>query len=419
MIRAIFLTELANFRRDRAAVAMSFVLPIVFFTIFAIVFAGAIDNASRKVPIAVVDLDGSELSRKFIRALADESALEVTTIARTSQPQAPFTEESAQEAVRRGDVPVALFIPRGFGAALFDFSENRRPVLHLLTDSSDPVAAGLATGMVQKVLGTSMPDETMAAGIELFRGWTGGLSEEQERTLAMNIDSMKELQKSSPSTQPAGLVSVVTRDVVGGEKENPVVAFYAAAIGVMFLLLSSSRAGGSLIDEADAGTLDRVLSTRVSMTGLLTGKLLFLSAVGFVQLCVMFVWGAIVFRLDLLSNLPGFFLLAAATSLASSAFGLLLATACRSRAQLYAVSTLLILIISAVGGSMFPRFLMPESVLRVSLVFFNSWALEGFLKVFWREAPLLHIWPELVVLLATAALFLFIARQLARRWEYS
>ena len=68
---------------------------------------------------------------------------------------------------------------------------------------------------------------------------------------------------------------------------------------------------------------------------------------------------------------------------------------------------------------MFPRFLMPESVLRFSLVFFNSWALEGFLKVFWREAPLLHIWPELVVLLATAALFLFIARQLARRWEYS
>ncbi len=419
MIGAIVRTELANFKRDRAAMAMSFVLPIVFFTIFALVFAGAIDNASRKVPIAVVDLDQSELSRKFIAALSEESALDVVTIARTSQPQAPFTEASAQEAVRRGDVPVALFIPRGFGNALFDFSESRRPTLHLLTDSSDPVAAGLATGMVQKVLGSAMPEESMAAGIELFRGWTGGLTEEQERTLAMNIESMRELQKSAPSSQPTGFVNVAVRDIVGGEKENPVVAFYAAAIGVMFLLLSSSRAGGSLIDEAEGGSLDRVLSTRVSMPMLLTGKLLFLSAVGFLQLCVMFVWGAIAFRLELFSHLPGFLLLAVATSLASSAFGLLLATACRSRAQLYAVSTLLILIISAVGGSMFPRFLMPESVLRFSLLFFNSWALEGFLKVFWREAPLLQLWPEISMLVATSGVFLFVARQLARRWEYS
>lgn len=419
MIGAIIRTELANFKRDRAAVVMSFVLPIVFFTIFAIVFAGAIDNASRKVPLAVVDLDGSALSRKFIAALSAERALEVMTIARTSQPEAPFTEVTAQEAVRRGDVPVALFIPRGFGNALFDFSESRRPTLHLLTDSSDPVAAGLATGMVQKVLGTAMPDESMAAGIELFRGWTGGLTEEQEKTLAMNIESMRDLQKSAPSGQPAGFVNVAVRDIVGGEKENPVVAFYAAAIGVMFLLISSSRAGGSLIDEAEGGTLDRVLSTHVSMTVLLTGKLLFLSAVGFVQLCVMFVWGAIAFRLELFSHLPGFLILAVSTSLASSAFGLLLATACRSRAQLYAISTLVILIISAVGGSMFPRFLMPESVLRFSLLFFNSWALEGFLKVFWREAPLVQLWPEVSMLLATCVVFLFVARQLARRWELS
>ncbi len=419
MISAIVRTELANFKRDRAAVVMSFVLPIVFFTIFAIVFAGAIDNASRKVPLAVVDLDQSELSKKFITALSAESALDVVTIARTSQPQAAFTETTAQEAVRRGDVPVALFIPSGFGDALFDFSESRRPTLHLLTDSSDPVAAGLATGMVQKVLGTAMPDESMAAGIELFRGWTGGLTDEQERTLALNIESMQELQESSPASQPTGFVNVAVRDIVGGEKENPVVAFYAAAIGVMFLLISSSRAGGSLIDEAEVGTLDRVLSTRVTMPVLLIGKLLFLSAVGFLQLCVMFVWGAIAFQLELMSHLPGFFLLAVATSLASSAFGLLLATACRSRAQLYAVSTLLILIISAVGGSMFPRFLMPESVLRFSLLFFNSWALEGFLKVFWREAPLVQLWPEILVLIATCVLFMFIARQLAKRWEYS
>ena len=43
------------------------------------------------------------------------------------------------------------------------------------------------------------------------------------------------------------------------------VSFYAAAIGVMFLLFTASSAGGSLLDEAESGTLDRVLSSRVTM----------------------------------------------------------------------------------------------------------------------------------------------------------
>ena len=37
---------------------------------------------------------------------------------------------------------------------------------------------------------------------------------------------------------------------------------------------------------------------------------------------------------------------------------------------------------------MFPRFLMTETMQKIGLVTFNAWALDGYLKVFWREAPL-------------------------------
>ena len=60
-------------------------------------------------------------------------------------------------------------------------------------------------------------------------------------------------------------IAVTTRDVVGENKNNPMISFYAAAIGVMFLLFTASGAGGSLLDEAESGTLDRVLSSRVTM----------------------------------------------------------------------------------------------------------------------------------------------------------
>ena len=66
---------------------------------------------------------------------------------------------------------------------------------------------------------------------------------------------------------------------------------------------------------------------------------------------------------------------------------------------------------------MFPRFLMSETLQRASLVGFNAWALDGYLKVFWREAPLAALAPQVGALLGFTALFLFLARRLARRWE--
>ena len=53
---------------------------------------------------------------------------------------------------------------------------------------------------------------------------------------------------------------------------------------------------------------------------------------------------------------------------------------------------------SALGGSMFPRFLMSETMQRIGLVTFNAWALDGYLKVFWRDAPIWELWPQVAVL---------------------
>src|SRR5260370_470014 len=222
---------------------------------------------------------------------------------------------------------------------------------------------------------------------------------------------------SRGSNDSSLLVKVAVTDVVGDSKKNPIIAFYGAGVGVMFLLFTASGAGGALLDEVESGTLDRILSTRVSMTTLLLGKLVYLWTLGVMQLIVMFVWGALVFGLPLTSHLAGFAIMTAATALTCATFGLLLASATRTRAQLSAVSTLAVLTISALGGSMFPRFLMSEKLQKASLVLFNSWALDGFINVFWRELPLTSLIAPVAVLIAWAVVFFLIARQLTRRWE--
>ncbi len=174
-----------------------------------------------------------------------------------------------------------------------------------------------------------------------------------------------------------------------------------------------------MIEEAESGTLDRILSTRVSMTRLLLGKLLYLTGIGVAQLTVMFTWGALFFGVELASHIPGFLIMTIATAIACSAFGLLLASICRSRMQLVALSNLSILMMSALGGSMFPRFLMPEKMQKFGLITLNAWAIDGFQKIFWREEPLWSIWPQVLVLAGLGVLFFVVARRVARRWETS
>ena len=182
-------------------------------------------------------------------------------------------------------------------------------------------------------------------------------------------------------------------------------------------LFACSGAGGALIEEEESGTLERLLTTRLGMTRLLIGKWLFLTTMGIAEVVVMFVWGMLVFNLDLLGHLPGFATMTIVTASAAAAFGLVLATACRSRAQLSGISTIVILTMSAMGGSMFPRFLMTETMQKIGLCTFNAWALDGYVKVFWRDAALLELWPQVGVLVGLSAVFLLVARLLARRWE--
>jgi ABC-2 type transport system permease protein len=344
-----------NLRRDRAAMMLSFIVPIVFFSIFYGVF-GAQHSGPPKVRVAIVDEDQTENSKRLIAALQSRPALSILQSAKNSK--AHFTRNSAEEYVRAGDAPIALVIHKGFDTA-------QTAPFELLADPADPLAPQVMTAMLQK----------------------------------------------GPRT------NIQTTDVVGQEKRNMVVSLYAAGIAVMFLLFTASGAGGALLEEIESGTLDRILTSRLTLTRLLLGKLAYLWSLGVMQIVVMFIWAAVLFHLELLQHLAGFAIMTAATALATSAFGLVLASLARSRAQLSALSNLIVLSISALGGSMWPRFLMPAAMQKAGLVLFNAWALEGFTNVFWREEPLSSLALPVAILAAWAIVFFLIARKLTQRWD--
>jgi ABC-2 type transport system permease protein len=395
MIRMLVLRAWAQLARDRAAQVLSFVVPIVFFSIFATIFGGAGSGVTRtsRVRVVVADESRTDRSTALVRALEADSGLRVQAVvppnARGPGRQGePFTRSLAEEWVKRGDVSVAVVLPAGIEWSIMSFRETGRVRAVILSDPGDPVASRLVGGLLQR------------AALRVTAG--GGATPEPGAAGA--IEQMMPL----PFEEQA---------VLGQKRTSPMISFYAAGIAVMFIMFAAAGAGGALIEETESGTLERVLTSGLGMNGLLLAKWLSLTSFACAQILVMFVWGMLVFRLPLFSHLPGFIVMTVCTAAAAAAFGLVLATLSRTRQQLSGLANLLVLGLNALGGSMFPRFLMSETLQQFSLVGFNAWALDGYLKVFWREAPLASLAPQVGALLAFTALFLFLARRFARRWE--
>jgi ABC-2 type transport system permease protein len=425
MITTLLRISWTNLKRDRVAQALTFLLPILFFSIFASVFGNQSGNSTTaRVRIAIVDEDGSELSRRIVEGLKAETALRVRTTVDADGKGALLDRTAAEQLVKNGDVPVAVILPKGVGdtAAGFGPVQPGAPRIQLLADVSDRIAPQMVGGLLQKVTMTAAPDLMIKGGIGQFEKYAGGLTPDQRTAVNAWLPTMKPgaTAVGTPAAASSGFgIGVDTIDVMrkGSSDKDSLISFYAAGVGVMFLLFSVSGASGTLLDEVDSGTLDRVLSTRVGMTGLLAGKWLFMMLVGMSQLTVMFLWGRLVFGLDFFHHLPGFFVMTAFTAGAAAAFGLMLATFARTRAQLSGMSTIIILTMSALGGSMFPRFLMSETMQKFGLLTFNAWALDGYLKVFWRNAAIWQLWPQVLVLAVLATVFMTLARTFARRWE--
>jgi ABC-2 type transport system permease protein len=382
MILDLVRVSRTQLRRDRMAQMMVFVMPIAFFSIFAIVFGRQGSGRMPHIEVALVDEDHSDASRALFRDLAADSNLTVR--------DSIASRADAIALVKGGDVPVAVVLPRGWGERSGPLSANRVSA-EIFADPSDPVARGAVVGLLQ------------AAGARrMLRSAprSRGMSDSVEAAFGMPVPTH-------------------TQDVAGPSRPSGrnMISFYAAGIAVMFLLFSCSAGGGALIDEQDSGTLERVLNTRIGMNGLLAAKWLHLMLLGALQVTVMFVWGMLVFGLDLMHHLPGFLVMTLFTAAAAAGFGLVLATLSRTRQQLMGFANIIILSMSALGGSMFPRFLMSPGMQKLGLLTFNGWALDGYIKVFWREAPLGALAPQVGVLAGLTVVFLTLARLLARRWE--
>src|SRR5205823_3993116 len=140
-LAAIVRKDLQLFLSDRSAVTMAFVVPIAIGSFFGAIFTGPrADGESAKVPIAIVDWDGSPISAGIIASARTDHNLTVSTGA----------ADAVRDQVRRGKLTVGVIIPKGFGDAAGKafFAGGEKPQLELLYDPSHGAELALVRGVL-------------------------------------------------------------------------------------------------------------------------------------------------------------------------------------------------------------------------------------------------------------------------------
>jgi ABC-2 type transport system permease protein len=411
-ISALVRKDIKLFLGDRRALVLSLAAPIAIGAFFGFLFNGDSQKETAKIPIALVDLDGSNLSRAVGARLAEDKLLAVQS----------GTEAQAREAVKKGKANAAVLLPRGFGedAANAFFSSRGKPEVTVLYDPSHGMEMGLVRGLL-----TQAAMEVVSR--EMFTGDTGRNAVKRSladlgaagrtsaeraplEALLRSVDRWNAQQAVAPVAQRSGGLSLPYT-----LKEEPITAGNAIAyngyahsfggMGVQFILFMGIDAGVALLVLRRSGTWQRLRAAPMGRRGILLARALSAAILAAGILLVIFAAARLLFGVRIQGSFAGFLGITAAFAIMTATFGLLIAALGRTPEAARGLAIFGTLIMVMLGGAWVPAFIFPAWLQRASLLIPTRWAVDGLDAMTWRGLGFSAAVGPMAVLLGFALLF--------------
>ncbi|MCK4938109.1 MAG: ABC transporter permease [Methanosarcinales archaeon] len=371
--------------RDRNAILLMFLLPMIIISVAGLALGGEFEQ-NIQISVLVVDLDNDVISKEFVEFLEDIDILDLDM---------ESNEFAARDRIRNQEYGRLIIIPGGFTKSIMTGQNSELQIIvNPIEDSQNTVlekiVEGYASGLSTNVVVVKTAN---AYGIPTY-------SEE---------DKLEIVYTAQQFMQPTP-VEVVTESTTTNLAEFSPFTQYVPGFAVMFLLFTTVQIGSvSLIKEQEAGTLRRLVTAPISRAEIIGGKITSTFLRGFVQLTVLIYFGNVVFDLNLGSSTLALLVLIAGITLASTGLGLLVAVLVRTEDQANSVSNLLVLTMSAIGGSWWPLFIEPQFMQDMAHFTITAWAMEGFYDLLYFDLGLAGILEEVGMLVLMMILFFGIA----------
>ncbi|MEO1190570.1 MAG: ABC transporter permease [Pseudomonadota bacterium] len=374
MITTILKVMALSLLRDRGALIMTFVLPPAIYLVFAAIFSGS--------------GQGDPDLRVGLLTQAEQPALTAALSAMPKQTLQPYDDRALMELeLAEGRLDAALIVQ----GPITDLS--RAPLL-VLADPGKLMAGSVLVGRLREMLSEEQGAALLARQADQVEAVTGPFTPDQARRIEAAV---------AAGPDPGAEVPLVAQAVVGGDDEaDPSVTYYAAGIAIMFLLLSATQTAAGLIDDRRSGILDRFAASPGGIEVVVLGRSLFIALQALAQATLVFAVAALAYQVPVLEHLWVWLLATLVVAVSVAGIGIFSAAVCSTRAQAQTGAIFLILTFSAIGGSMVPRFLMPDWLRDIGVISPNAWVIELYQGLLTRDLSLGEVWVQIAALLALA-----------------
>lgn len=410
---AIITKEVRLLLRDKIGLSILFIMPLVLIVVMTVIQDAAFHSISEDgVPLVFVDNDKDSLGISIGNGLKNSSMCSFSDQIGGK----PATAEAAKKAVSEGKFMIAIIIPENatkkvranveelvgetMGLSDLEAVQNSIDSVEIIM-YIDPIAKNSIVVTVTSNLKEFIAAMKTKLMFETFSEQIGEIAP----------DGVSKPTNAYAKTQIVSYKQEFASKLEGGITPNAVQHNVPAwsIFGIFFIVVSVVS---NIIKEKKEGSAFRLYSMPTRYSELIAGKLIVYVAVCTIQFFSMLLVGVYFMpvlglpSLGLGDSYLGLVLLGLATSFAATSFGVLIGTIAQSEQQGAISGSLLVLLLSALGGIWVPSYVMP-SVMRIISEFSPmNWAMDGFYKLLFRGEGFMSSFVPSLKLLSLSLLFL-------------
>jgi len=372
------------FLLDKGDLAFSLLLPVITFVLMYGAFGG--QNRFHGTAYIVNEDNNGYYSIMLIDRLKANESLNVVEL----------STGEANRKLQKSDILMVLFIPD-------DFSEK-------LSD-------GETASLTFKQRGNGGQEGQIVASY--IRAAVSSISQE--------LQIQHGLQKTFSGQIPLERITTVVQKYIERNRNHPVVEIEENVLGsqpdpvnqflpgivTMYILFAITINARTIVEERKKGTLERLLTTRLTPGQLFSGKFLAGISRGFIQTIILFLLAWAAFHIFTPVSFLEITLICLVFAAAASSLGILIATVVRSEDAATWTAVFITMAMTMLGGTFFtisPGSLM-ETLSKISL---NTYANIAIKSVLIDGKTVSDVWKEIVVLVGASVILLVIGRALFR-----
>lgn len=378
----IALREVRNYLQDKPDLAFSLLLPIATFALIYGAFGGT--GLFHGTASIVNEDPGGVYSTSLLDDLKAQKSLTVDLL----------TRADAQQKLGHSDLTLVFLIPAGFSQELAVGQPAQVTFMQRGNGGQDgQIVASIIRGAVSRL------NEDFSVQGQVEQALVGkGIASAQ---IAITTQNFLDRERQDP------LVGIT--EVPVGSKPNLVNQFLPGIV-TMYVLFSISIAAAAIVEERRKGTLERLLTTRLTIGELFFGKWLASVSRGFVQTLILLTLSYAVFRIFTPLSFMECLAVALVFSMASSAIGLLMASIARTQDAATWIGVFFTMSMTMLGGTFFT--ISKGSVLyTLSKISLNTYANDAF-KALISGGAAGVVWLGLAVMAGVALVGLVLSRYL-------